>query len=145
MRNCPRCKSSHTKKYGTHLNKNGSKRYRRLCNDCGKFFTITNLRKFNKWHQMKSDKVMKLFYETVLFMEKNRMPISRRRVKKEMEHRRHGKVIVNDQTVGVWLDRYFPNIKRVTSRPIRFARLNLGRRKRGCVVGVFKNNDFLPK
>lgn len=111
--------------------KNGSMRFRRKCKDCGRFYTLWNLRKFNKPHQMKSDKVMRLFYETVLFMEKNLMPISRRRVKAMMMKRKHGGVPVNDQTIGVWLDRYFPNIERATSRPIHFARL---KKKRAGVM-----------
>lgn len=58
---------------------------------------------------------MRLFYETVKWMQKNYIPISRRRVLEEM--RKKKRVKINDCSIGEWLNKLFPDIERATSRP----------------------------
>jgi hypothetical protein len=48
-------------------------------------------------------------------MQREYIPISRRRVLEEM--RKKKRVKINDCSIGEWLNKLFPDIKRATSRP----------------------------
>ena len=49
-------------------------------------------------------------------MQRNYIPISRRRVLEEMKKKKKG-IKINDCSIGEWLNKMFPDIQRATSKP----------------------------